>query len=321
MLTDHATVVMSGTKLAAELRTTRSAVWRMVQQLRALGVDVAGHSATGYQLKTVPDLLLPDVLDPLLRGTRFTGKLHHYFKIDSTSTAAMAAAASDAPEGSVFLAEQQTSGRGRAGHTWHSERSAGIYFSAVLRPRMAPADVLLLSLASGLAVRAAITEVTGVAADLRWPNDVLIGEGAAGKKVCGILIEINAEATRLRHAVVGIGLNVNHGELPEALKKEATSLRLATGQRWSRVELEAAVLKSLDREYSQLLDPRRRSGIRERFEAASSYARGMQVQVEEDGGFKGTTEGLDERGFLRVRTPDGVRTVLSGGVRPASQAN
>src|SRR5205085_5743129 len=106
------------------------------------------------------------------------------------------AAAAGAPEGSVYLAEEQTAGRGRGGHGWNSARSAGIYCSVILRPQVAPADVLMLSLATGLAVRDAVEQVTGLRADLRWPNDLLLG----GKKFCGILIEMNAEATRVRHA-------------------------------------------------------------------------------------------------------------------------
>ena len=312
LLTGHATVVMSGTKLAAELGASRSVVWRMVEQLRSLGVEITGHPATGYQLRTVPDLLLPEILQPMLRGTRFAAKLHHYFKIGSTNAVALEAANAGAPEGSVFVAEEQTAGRGRGGHAWHSERSAGIYCSLILRPRLAPADVLLLSLVTGLALADAVRGVTGLEPDLRWPNDLLLD----GKKVGGILIEINAEVTRLRHAVVGIGLNVNHAEFPRALREQATSLALAAGHTWSRVELAAALLKSLDREYGTLLAGDTGAEIRARFEAASSCARNCHVRVEEDGGdYEGVSEGLDERGFLRVRTAGGVRTVLSGGVR------
>ncbi|MGB7131068.1 MAG: HTH domain-containing protein, partial [Candidatus Sulfotelmatobacter sp.] len=108
LLTEHATVVVSGTKIAQEISSTRSEVWRLIQQLRGLGVDVAGHPATGYQLKSVPDLLLPEILHPMVRGTIFADHLHHFYKIGSTNTAAMSAAAECAPEGSVFLAEEQT---------------------------------------------------------------------------------------------------------------------------------------------------------------------------------------------------------------------
>ncbi len=310
LLSDHAMVVVSGTKLAQEIGTSRSEVWRLVQQLRRLGVKIAGRPATGYQIESVPDLLLPEFLRPTLHGTIFAEHIHHYFKIGSTNAEAMHAAASGAAEGSVYVAEEQVAGRGRGGHSWHSARSTGIYCSAVLRPTISPGDVLTLSLAAGLATRDVVLHVTGLQADLRWPNDLMLG----GKKFCGILIEMNAEATRVRYAVVGIGMNVNQESFPPAIK--ATSLRLESGRLWSRVELASALLKSLDREYRKLGDPAARADARHRFEQCSSSANGCPVRVEEDGGYEGVTEGLDERGFLRVRTAGGVRTVLSGGVRP-----
>jgi BirA family transcriptional regulator, biotin operon repressor / biotin---[acetyl-CoA-carboxylase] ligase len=150
LLMDHAMVVVSGTKIADEIGTSRSEVWRLVQQLRELGVEIAGHPATGYRLKSVPDLLLPDVLAPLVEGTIFGQHIHHYYKIGSTNSEAMEAAGASAPEGSVFVAEQQTAGRGRGAHAWHSEQSAGIYCSVVLRPALPPSEALILSLAAGL---------------------------------------------------------------------------------------------------------------------------------------------------------------------------
>ena len=309
-------VVVSGTKLAAEIDVSRSAVWRMVQQLRGYGVPIEGHPTTGYALKQVPDLLLPDALEPQLKPTIFSGKVQHRFRTASTNADAMQAAARGAPEGTVFVAEEQTAGRGRGGHSWHSAKAQGIYCSVILRPQMPPADVLILSLAIGLAAQAAVQQVTGSYPDLRWPNDLLLN----GKKFCGILAEMNAEATRVRYVVVGIGMNVNHLEFPRELRDEATSLRLANarvGQPPSAVlprsPLLAALLKSIDREYRELQP----AGIIALFMENSSIARGRRVHVEEQGGYEGVTEGLDERGFLRVRTREGVRTVLSGGVRAA----
>jgi BirA family transcriptional regulator, biotin operon repressor / biotin---[acetyl-CoA-carboxylase] ligase len=314
VLSEHPTVVISGTKLAQEIGTTRSEVWRLIEQLRTLGVDIAGHAATGYQLLKVPDLPLPEVIEPLVKRTIFAEKIHHYFRIGSTNSEAMQAAAGGAEEGSVFLAEEQTAGRGRGGHSWTSPPSTGIYCSVLLRPRVAPADALLLSLMAGLAVAAAVEEVTGAKPDLRWPNDLMID----GKKFCGILTEMNAEVTRVRYAVIGMGINVNQWEFPPELESFATSLRITTGHEWSRVELLASLLQSLDREYRALHSDlsSARADMFRRFETASSYARGKHVTVDEDGGYQGVTAGLDERGFLLVQTSGGMKTVLSGSVRP-----
>jgi len=309
---------MSGTKIGEELGASRSEVWRLIQQLRGLGVDVAGHPATGYQLRAVPDLLLPEFLQPLVRSTMFGSHLNHFYRIGSTNTVAMEAAAAGAPEGSVFLAEEQLTGRGRGANAWQSPRSTGIYCSIVLRPAVPPSDVLILSLAAALAVRAAVLAVyPGLAVDLKWPNDLLIGD----KKFCGILTEMNAEVTRVRHAVVGVGINVNQSVFPAELAEQATSLRIATGTDGSRVELAAALLKSLDREVRNLFgDSAGRQGVLARFSEGSSWVRGRRVRITENGAtdgasLEGTTEGLDDRGFLLVRTGRGVETVLSGTVR------
>jgi BirA family biotin operon repressor/biotin-[acetyl-CoA-carboxylase] ligase len=225
----------------------------------------------------------------------------------------MRCAAEGAPEGSVFLAEEQLAGRGRGAHNWHSARSAGIYCSVILRPAMPPSDALIFSLAAGLAIRVAVMEIAPqLRVDLKWPNDLLLG----GKKFCGVLTEMNAEATRVRHLVVGIGINVNQAKFPAELREIATSLKIETGTEWSRVELCAALLKSLDREYRSFVEEAgARDAILRRFEGSSSSVRGRKVSIEENGGLTGVSEGLDERGFLRVRTAEGLRAVVSGTVR------
>jgi BirA family biotin operon repressor/biotin-[acetyl-CoA-carboxylase] ligase len=288
---------------------------QMAEELRALGVDVEGDVASGWRLVGEADAALPEILEPQIAGTIFAGGVRHFAQIGSTNVAAMRAGAAGAPHGSVWLAEEQTAGKGRAGHVWKSNPRDGIYCSVLLRPKLAPADAILFSLAAGLAVVEAVHEVTGLRGDLRWPNDVLLGE----RKFCGILTELNAEVTRVRYVVVGMGLNVNHAEFPAELEGIATSLAIAAGQRFSKVRLVGALLRNLDREQAALSDGVGVSVARERilrrFEEHSSYCQGAAVVVEEDGGYEGVTCGLDERGFLRVESAQGVRTVLSGGVR------
>jgi BirA family biotin operon repressor/biotin-[acetyl-CoA-carboxylase] ligase len=314
LLQDHTMVMVSGTKVADDMGISRSEVWRLVHELRSLGVEVEGRPATGYRLIKMPDLLLPAVLARMVQGTIFAQNICHYFKVSSTNTAALEAAGAGAPEGSVFVAEQQTAGRGRGVHEWESQKSVGIYCSVILRPTLPPSEMLPLSLATGLAVDAAVRELDPDShPDLKWPNDLLIH----GKKFGGILTEMNAEPTRVRYAVVGIGINVNQANFLSDLEPIATSLRLASGREWSRVELCAAVLRALGEEYRKLVkEPNARADILERFQYHSSTVKGRRVHVEENGGYDGVTEGLDERGFLRVRTEAGVRTVLSATVRP-----
>ncbi|HET9743222.1 MAG TPA: biotin--[acetyl-CoA-carboxylase] ligase [Terriglobales bacterium] len=251
-------------------------------------------------------------LESSLAQTIYARRLHYFPKIESTNALAMQAAAAGVGEGSVFLADQQTAGRGRNGHGWHSEEGAAILVSVIFRPRLAPSRALWLSLMTGVAVHDAITRTTGVECDLRWPNDLLIGK----KKICGILTEISADPEQLRFAVIGIGINVNQASFPPNIAHLATSLHIETGKSWSRTELLIALLESLETEYRNALQNAAsgNSALLHRLEKISSYVRGKRVHVEEAGGYDGVTAGLDERGFLLVRTAEGIRTVISGGV-------
>jgi BirA family transcriptional regulator, biotin operon repressor / biotin---[acetyl-CoA-carboxylase] ligase len=257
-----------------------------------------------------------------LAGTVFADKLHHLTSVGSTNLLALEAAQTGAVHGSVWISDEQTAGRGRSSHGWHSTAGDGLYVSVLLRPQMALADALWLSLATGLAAKSAIAAVSGLTPDIRWPNDLLIGK----KKCGGILVETASIASHqdahamLRHAVIGVGINVNHRELPPELQPIATSLRYETGQPWSRESLLIELLQALEREIA-LLEAELRGrpvgiGLLERFTSASSWVRGKRVRVDEGGSYTGVTDGLDTRGFLRVAGEDGVlHTVLSGGVR------
>lgn len=254
-------------------------------------------------------------LDVAFKGTLFAEKLHYFPTIDSTNLYAMQQASEGAAHGSVYVADEQTAGRGRGAHAWHSEQHAGLYVSILLRPQMAPADALWLSLAAGLAVQRAVKETTALNSDIRWPNDLLLGT----RKFCGILTEMNAEATRVRYAVIGVGINVNHAQFPNELRAVATSLRIESDRIWPRQDLLTNLLYALEGEIVALLTPDgiadASRSILERITAQSSWINGKQVYVDEAGGYTGVTAGLDARGFLRVRTLEGMRTVLSGGVR------
>jgi BirA family transcriptional regulator, biotin operon repressor / biotin---[acetyl-CoA-carboxylase] ligase len=270
---------------------------------------------------------MPDSFDlsgvtAALADTVFANHMHHLPSVGSTNAIALEAAQSEAPHGSVWVADEQTAGRGRGGHVWHSTAGDGLYVSVLLRPQMALVDALWLSLATGLAVQGAIRTATGLTPDIRWPNDLLI----VGRKCGGILVETSAMAPEpgmpamLRYAVVGIGLNVNHKSFPPELEALATSLRRESGKPWPREQILVELLPALQREIAlleaELHGTSFAAGLLERFAASSSWVRGKRVRVEEDGGYTGVTDGLDPRGFLRVAGDDGVlHTVLSGGVR------
>lgn len=263
------------------------------------------------------DPLHPDALKSELRGTIFADHLEIFPTIDSTNSHAMLCAMQGAPHGAVYVAEEQTAGRGRGAHTWHSEPYAGLYISVVLRPQITPADALWISLAAGLAVQAAVETVTAMVADIRWPNDLLLN----GRKFAGILTEMNAEATRVRYAVTGIGINLNHTQFPPGLRDAATSLRLETDRIVPRRDVLIAVLLAMHSELDPLMQTNTFAAAAEsnlaRIQEKSTWVRGKRVFVDEAGGYTGVTAGLNDRGFLLVKTAGGMRTVLSGGVREA----
>src|ERR1700737_1889559 len=230
LLSDNAMIVISGAKIAREIGVTRSTVWRWIEKLRSLGVRVKGVPRSGYQIEKVADVLLPQLLRKRLHQGPIGKRIHHFFKTDSTNAVAMRLGEQGEPHGTLVIAEEQTAGRGRGGHTWHSEKTNGIYMTVLLRPPISPQHAPLITMVAGLAVRDAIVEQTGLTPDLRWPNDLLFGR----KKFCGILTEMNAEQDRIHFVAIGIGINVNHLKIPEELAEIATSLRIETGRIYCR---------------------------------------------------------------------------------------
>ncbi len=314
LLADNPMIVISGARIAREIGVTRHTVWRWVEKLRALGVRVKGHAGTGYRIEQAPDVLTPQLLRPRLEGTAFAKRIHHFFKVDSTNLVALRLGHEGEPHGALVIAEEQVAGRGQAGRAWHSEKSSGIYVTALLRPEIPPMDAPLITLMTGLAVHAAIAEQTALKADIRWPNDVLVN----GKKVCGILTEMHAEPGRIHFVVVGIGLNVNNESLPKELAAAATSLRIEGGRAVSRIELLAKLLRHLDRDYNRFLREGAEPVLR-RFAEVSSYAEGRRVRIANGReSFTGTTAGLEPNGMLRVKRDDGrMEAVISGRVTEA----
>jgi BirA family biotin operon repressor/biotin-[acetyl-CoA-carboxylase] ligase len=250
-------------------------------------------------------------LDSTLAGTVFAGKLHYSPVTDSTNSDAIDAARSAAPHGSVYLADEQLAGRGRGDHAWESAAGDGLYVSVMLRPQIPAVRLPLLPLAVGLAAAEAIRAAAGLSVDLRWPNDLLIGP----KKVGGILVESKTSGGSVDFVAVGVGINVHQWTFTPDLATPATSLDLEAGDRVSRQELLVLLLKSLERETLGLADQAAGALIPARVEEASTWIRGRRVEVHGPQACTGVTAGLDEHGFLQVRTEDGLITVQTGGIR------
>jgi BirA family biotin operon repressor/biotin-[acetyl-CoA-carboxylase] ligase len=241
---------ISGEKLAARLGLSRAAVWKRVQRLKARGYVIEASPRRGYLLLGVPDKLLPAEVLQGLQARSLAGPVHHFDTLNSTNDLAKELAARGAPEGTLVVAEAQTGGRGRLGRQWNSPPGLGLYASLVLRPPLPPLELPRITLTTAVAVVRALRRVAGVSPGIKWPNDVLLH----GKKLAGILTEMETESDCIRHVVVGLGLNVNNPEFPPELAATATSLTLATGGRFSRVKLLQAWLEEFDALYDRFLN-------------------------------------------------------------------
>ncbi|HEY3705528.1 MAG TPA: biotin--[acetyl-CoA-carboxylase] ligase [Terracidiphilus sp.] len=250
-------------------------------------------------------------LETALASTIFAGKLQFSSTTGSTNSDAIAGARSGAPHGSVYFADEQTAGRGRGDHAWHSAGAQGLYVSVVVRIPLGTARMPLLPLAAGLAAASAVRAASGLTVDLRWPNDLLIGP----RKTGGILVESQSERGQLGFAVVGIGINVHQQSFARDLATPATSLDLESGRWIDRQPLLIALLESLETETRALLDSDAGRTIPERVAQASTWVRGREVEVHGPQECTGVTEGLDEHGFLLVRTGSGVVQIQTGGIR------
>jgi BirA family transcriptional regulator, biotin operon repressor / biotin---[acetyl-CoA-carboxylase] ligase len=245
----------------------------------------------------------------LIRERRPQNQIVYFPSAGSTMTEAARLIQAKAPHNTVVIADEQTAGVGRFGRHWHSEAETGIYCSILLRLPIPPSGVPVVTLALGLATAEAIQRSTGLACDLRWPNDVLVGE----RKVAGILAQLEEGCI-----IAGIGINVNQSRLPDDLRTPAISLRLASGDRIiPRESIVVALLESLD-DFCMMLVEGGSETILRAFSAASSYVMNRRIVYESsDGVDRGVTAGLDENGFLRVRDDGGgVHTIYTGGVRP-----
>jgi BirA family biotin operon repressor/biotin-[acetyl-CoA-carboxylase] ligase len=240
---------ISGERLATSLGLSRAAVWKRIKRLQALGYAIVGSPRKGYRLLAIPDKLLPGEIATGLKVRRLKGPIHHFETLPSTNDLAKELAASQAPEGTLVVAEGQSRGRGRLGREWSSPPGAGLYVSVLLRPPLPPSDLPQITLTAAVAVVRALKRATGVAPGIKWPNDLIL----AGKKLGGILTEMETESDQIRHLVLGLGLNVNNREFPAEIRDLATSLALVTGRSFSRLAILKAWLEELESLYQLFL--------------------------------------------------------------------
>ena len=318
---------VSGAELAEQLGISRAAVWSRIEELRKLGYGIEAGPHFGYRLVSAPDALHADDLlarvaaTPPSLGAKFSATrasqpriigrdIQVFEQTTSTNDVAEKLARDGVREGAVIFAESQTKGRGRLGRKWISPERKGLWFSILLRPDLRPQETTQLTVASATALRRAIQSETGLKPEIKWPNDILVG----GKKVAGILTELSAELDRVRHVILGIGVDVNQvaGEFPPELRRLATSLKIEAGRAISRPELAAVILRELDSDYARICAGKF-TAVADEWEAhCATIGNDVTIQI---GGRKirGRAESLDDDGALLIRTEHGHLERITGG--------
>ncbi|HVU07089.1 MAG TPA: biotin--[acetyl-CoA-carboxylase] ligase [Verrucomicrobiae bacterium] len=306
---------ISGAQLAEQLGISRAAIWARIEDLRKVGYEIEASPHFGYKIVSEPDALIADDLLARLAGTLAPPKIigrdiRVFEQTTSTNDVIEKLARDGVREGVVVFAESQTKGRGRLGRKWLSPARKGLWFSILLRPDLRPQETTQLTIASAIALRRAIFAETNLKPEIKWPNDLLLG----GKKVAGILTELSAELDKVRHVILGVGVDVNldTNEFPADLKKTATSLKIEADEAISRARLAAAILRELDNDYAKIR-AQRFSEIADEWEQhCATIGKNVVVQI---GGRKirGRAESLGDDGALLLRTEHGRLERIIGG--------
>ncbi len=304
---------VSGEEISRRLGISRTAVWKHISRLRSEGYSIESQTNSGYRLVGSPDLLSPGELEPLLH-TNFIGRNIIYFDcIASTNTYAKKAAEEPFVEGTVVIADEQTAGRGRLGRQWISTKGKGIWMSIMLKPDILPADAPKLTIAAAYAVSKALWSCCQLEARIKWPNDIVTG----GKKLCGILTEMSAEADEIKSVIVGIGINANleHEDFGPEVSSIATSISLEKGSAVSRKALVASVINEFEEVYEVFAREGSIKPLLDEYKSKSAVL-GKEIRViSKKEEIIGLAVDISEEGYLVVKLGDGtIREIMSGEV-------
>jgi BirA family biotin operon repressor/biotin-[acetyl-CoA-carboxylase] ligase len=323
LLKESAPGYVTGAELGDRFGFSRTAVWKYIEELRNEGYSIEASSRKGYRLVAADRPINPFEIKNGL-GTEIVGReVLCYDTLPSTNAQAARLAAEGCDDGLVVMAFSQTQGRGRLGRSWESPPDKGIYLSVVLRPPIAPAETQIFTLAAAVAAVRAIYRAAGLRTGIKWPNDIIAG----GKKICGILLEMNSEADRVNYIILGMGINYSQeaSDFPDELKDRASSVLMALGagdgssgysqiknSSGGRLALVRALLQELDLVLLDVLDGKS-SGI---LDAWSEYSATIGREVRftyRDVEYTGTAKGITDDGRLVVDCSDGERRELISG--------
>jgi BirA family transcriptional regulator, biotin operon repressor / biotin---[acetyl-CoA-carboxylase] ligase len=301
---------LSGEELARKCGISRAMVWKHIKSLEHEGFGIKAVPSQGYRITSEPDILRKSDIEHELRTTIIGKGIHLFPEVASTNTLAMELAAKAAYDGAVVIAETQTSGKGRLGRKWISPKG-NLYFSVILRPNIPIYKAPLITLMGAVAVASAIRTQCEVQAAIKWPNDIYV----AGKKVSGLLTEMSAEQDRIKHIVLGIGVDVNMGlgALPPEVRATTTTLAAETGKRVDRTLLLRQLFRELEHWYQAFL--RNDAEVLEAWSALNMTIGNRVTVGGPDETLEGQAQGIDSDGRLIISLDDGsLRQVAAGDV-------
>ena len=302
---------ISGQELCNRFGVSRTAVWKAINQLKEAGYEIEAQQNKGYRLMAAPDLMTEAEIKSLMHTEWVAKEVLYFDTIDSTNTKAQELAEKGYPSGTLVVADKQESGKGRRGRSWVSPSGTGIFITLMIKPDINPNNASMLTLVAALAVAKAITSVTGEEAMIKWPNDIVVN----GKKVCGILTEMNAQFDYINHIVVGIGINVHNESFPEEISQMASSLMIeAGGKRFHRAQIIAETMSYFEQYYDTFLKTQDLSAlVREYDELLVNRNKSVRV-LDPKEPFDGKAMGITPKGELIVDTWESRKLVSSGEV-------
>lgn len=302
---------ISGQELCNRFGVSRTAVWKAINQLKEAGYEIEAQQNKGYRLMAAPDLMTEAEIKNLMHTDWVAKEVLYFDTIDSTNTKAQELAEKGYPSGTLVVADKQESGKGRRGRSWVSPSGTGIFMTLMIKPDINPNNASMLTLVAALAVAKAITSVTGEEALIKWPNDIVVN----GKKVCGILTEMNAQFDYINHIVVGIGINVHNESFPEEISQMASSLMIeAGGKRFHRAQIIAETMSYFEQYYDTFLKTQDLSAlVREYDELLVNRNKSVRV-LDPKEPFDGKAMGITPKGELIVDTWESRKLVSSGEV-------
>ena len=302
---------ISGQELCNKFGVSRTAIWKVMKQLKEAGYNIEAQQNKGYHIVSAPDVMDAAELKSIWKPKWVGCEILYFDSIDSTNTKAQELAEKGYPSGTLVVADKQIAGKGRRGRNWESPSGCGIFMTLMLKPDINPNNASMLTLVSALAVAKALADITGKDAKIKWPNDIVID----GRKVCGILTEMSAQFDYINNIVIGIGINVNNSSFPEEISATASSLRLLSGgKKYRRAEIIEKIMEYFEKYYSIFLETEDLSALVNEYDAMLVNMKKQVKVLDPKEPFEGKAMGITKTGELIVDTWESRKLVSSGEV-------